>query len=153
MKYLIILALSVMTINAHARFKVGQAGCGLGNQLLGDEPGVIQIVAATSNGFYGNQTSGITSGTSNCLDDSGYATVEAFVEANQVALSNEVSRGEGETVATLGKMLSCTNQEAVNASLKSSYGDIFENQEANTVSTEIRKVLKNTPKAGCKNLG
>lgn len=117
MKYLFLLLITVFTLNAQAK-KIGQAGCGLGNQILGAEPGAIQIVAVTSNSFYGNQTSGITSGTSNCVDSSISAALETFVEANQVALNNDISRGHGETVTTMNRMLSCANDKMGNSSAK-----------------------------------
>ena len=44
----------------------GMAGCGLGSILFGAKPGKIQILSGTTNGIYGNQTFGISSGTSNC---------------------------------------------------------------------------------------
>ena len=43
--------------------KYGTAGCGLGSMAFGDQPGGIQILAATTNGILGNQTFGITFGT------------------------------------------------------------------------------------------
>src|SRR5262245_21507042 len=46
----------------------GMSGCGLGSILFGtDQNKVMQILAATSNGCFGSQTFGITSGTSNCV--------------------------------------------------------------------------------------
>src|SRR5205823_3826374 len=39
----------------------GLAGCGLGSMLFGDQKGMIQILAATTNGTFGSQTFGITS--------------------------------------------------------------------------------------------
>ena len=45
----------------------GMAGCGLGSLLFGnDNTTLMQILAATTNGLFGSQTFGITSGTSNC---------------------------------------------------------------------------------------
>ncbi len=44
----------------------GTAGCGLGSMAFGNQKGAIQILAATTNGLFGTQTFGITSGTSNC---------------------------------------------------------------------------------------
>src|SRR6266511_1273208 len=46
--------------------KYGAAGCGLGAMAFKDQPGGIQIIAATLNDICANQTFGITFGTSNC---------------------------------------------------------------------------------------
>lgn len=132
-----------------AQAKIGQAGCGLGNQLLGSEPGAIQIVGATTNGFYGNQTFGITSGTSNCVDGSMGAALENFIEANQVALSNDISRGNGETVTTMNRMLSCANENVANKALKGSYEKISTQKTAGEMAEVIKQTLRQEPTAGC----
>src|SRR5262245_22752963 len=66
----------------------GAAGCGLGSVFFGSKPGFIQVLAATTNGTSGNQTFGITSGTSNCDTGSGgSASAKVFIAANREALS------------------------------------------------------------------
>lgn len=147
MKHLIIALLALGSISAQAA--VGQAGCGLGNQLLGNEPGFIQVFAATLNGTSGNQTFGITSGTSNCMDSKGNAAVEAFVEANQVALNNDISRGSGETVSTLSSMLSCANGKVAAQALQSSYENISAQKSAPAMTETIKRTLRAAPQAGC----
>lgn len=147
MKYLVLALLSLGSISAHAA--VGQAGCGLGNQILGNDPGFMQVFAAFSNGFSGNQTSGITSGTSNCLDSRGNAAVEAFVEANQVALNNDISRGSGETVVALSNMLSCANGNVAAKALQSSFDEISAQSTAPAMTETIKRTLKAAPQAGC----
>lgn len=148
MKYIILSLISVFAFSAQAK-NIGQAGCGLGNQILGADPGAMQIVAATSNGFYGNQTSGITSGTSNCLDSSVSASLENFIEANQVALSNDISRGNGETVATMNRILSCANGDVASRALKNSYEQISSQKTAGEMASVIKQTLRQEPKAGC----
>jgi hypothetical protein len=148
MKLLFFTFVSLFAFNAFAG-KIGQAGCGLGNQILGSEPGAIQIVAATSNGIYGNQTSGITSGTSNCLDTNVGAAVEVFVEENKVALSNDISRGQGETVAVLNRMLSCANEKVAAKALQGSFEQISEQKSSEEMTQVIRQTLRQTPQAGC----
>ncbi|HYG66757.1 MAG TPA: DUF3015 family protein, partial [Anaeromyxobacteraceae bacterium] len=46
--------------------RYGAAGCGLGSMAFGNTPGAVQILASTTNGLFGTQTFGITTGTSNC---------------------------------------------------------------------------------------
>src|SRR6266545_2071443 len=68
------MSLAVLTTEARAQAPAstgfepsyGLAGCGLGSMLIGSKPGIVQIFAATTNGSFGTQTFGITSGTSNC---------------------------------------------------------------------------------------
>ena len=45
--------------------KYGPAGCGLGSMIFDPDSGFTQIFAATTNGTSGNQTFGISTGTSN----------------------------------------------------------------------------------------
>ncbi len=151
MKYIILSLISVFAFSAQAK-GIGQAGCGLGNQILGSEPGAIQIVGATTNGFYGNQTFGITSGTSNCVDGAMGAALENFIEANQVALNNDISRGNGETVATMNRMLSCANGDVANRALKNSYEQISSQKTAGEMATVIKQTLRQEPKAGCQSV-
>ena len=47
---------------------VGQ--CGWGSKLMAGQSGVVpQVAAVTTNGTFGNQTFGITTGTSGCTQD------------------------------------------------------------------------------------
>ena len=42
------------------------AGCGLGSMIIQENTKVMQLLAATTNGSFGSQTFGISTGTSNC---------------------------------------------------------------------------------------
>ncbi len=86
------------------------AGCGLGSIVFGQKPGMIQIVAATLNGTGGNQTFGVTFGTSNCSEPGVFAKATDFIETNKVALEKDIVRGEGESLASLSQVLECSNQ-------------------------------------------
>src|ERR1051326_4600599 len=80
----------------------GTAGCGLGSLLFHDKPGIVQVLAATTNSTFGSQTFGITTGTSNCEDTkSGSASAKAFIQANREAVSKDIARGSGETISSL----------------------------------------------------
>lgn len=87
----------------------GEAGCGLGSILISSK-GFIQIFAATSNGTSGNQTFGITSGTSNCTAD-GIVKLEKaqemFVTVNYESLEQEMAIGKGEKLESFAKLLGC----------------------------------------------
>ena len=60
--YLIIFLVSIVSITSISSApKYGTAGCGLGSVII-KEAGFAQVVAATTNGIYANQTFGITTG-------------------------------------------------------------------------------------------
>src|SRR6267154_405016 len=97
----------------------GTAGCGLGSLLFGNKPGIVQILAATTNGTSGNQTFAITTGTSNCEDTKASASAtKAFVQANREAVSKDIARGTGETISSLSTLAGCADQSAVGATLQ-----------------------------------
>lgn len=147
MKYLLFVVLGFVSLQSYA--KIGQAGCGLGNNILGSEPGFTQVFAGTTNGTSGNQTFGITSGTSNCDGGGSNAALESFVEANQIALNNDISRGNGETVTALNSLLSCANSEVATKALHNSYQEISTQKSASDMTAKIKKVLRSAPTAGC----
>lgn len=101
----------------------GLAGCGLGSMVFGQQKGLIQVVAATLNGT-GVQTVGITLGTSNCSSPGVFAKANQFIETNKVALENDIVRGEGENLASLGTVLECSNDD-FGTSMKSNYVSTF----------------------------
>ncbi|OQW46424.1 MAG: hypothetical protein A4S09_05490 [Proteobacteria bacterium SG_bin7] len=152
MKKLIFVA-ALVSFSNFANAKIGTAGCGLGNIVFGSKPGLIQVVAATLN-LTGFQTIGMTAGTSNCGDGIMSAQLDNYVEVNQIALANDVSRGNGETIDGLAKLLGCQNGSSVNQTLKQNYEVIFPNTEVKPkqVSRTIREVLKNSS-VSCSHLG
>jgi len=137
--------------------RYGDAGCGLGSMAFGEQQGAVQILAATTNSIFGTQTFGITTGTSNChgLSGGGTAANRQFVEANREALAKDISRGSGETIATLTWINGCRDSHAVGASLQRNFKEIFPDEKASSeaVTTAILKTLKSEPALACQNLG
>lgn len=89
----------------------GMAGCGLGSLLFGnDNTTLMQILAATTNGTFGSQTFGITSGTSNCTSG-GVVKAEreqaAFAEVNFQDLKRNMASGGGEYLMSFSTLLGC----------------------------------------------
>ena len=122
----------------------GSAGCGLGSAIFGPGHGFSQVFAATTNGTFGSQTFGITSGTSNC-GGSGYASLPAFAEANRVALANDIARGNGETLAGLSEKLNCaTDAQRMGAVLQKNYRSIFPSSSVggDQISQSILNILR-----------
>lgn len=114
---------------------------------FGEDPGMMQILASTTNGTFGTQTFGISSGTSNCdvTRGSGHrASLDNFVEANQVTLSNDAARGNGETIGSLAVVLGCNDAQALGSSMKSNYSRIFPSADVDSgkVSNEIVNTVR-----------
>lgn len=114
--------------------------------VFGNEPGFVQIFAATTNGTAGNQTFGISSGTSNCAD--GGKTPTQFIEVNKAALSFEAAQGQGETVAALGEIYGCADQNSFGELLRSNYSDVFKSQDSLSIDREITNLISRN-QLGC----
>lgn len=102
------LALAVLAVPGLAS-AADSTGCGLGTKLFDGESGVgPQVLAVTTNGTFGNQTFGISSGTLGC-DTNGtidyMADVSEFTNDNMDRLAADMAAGEGETLATVGNII------------------------------------------------
>jgi hypothetical protein len=129
----------------------GAAGCGLGSMAFGDQPGAVQILAATTNGLFGTQTFGITTGTSNCGPGAMAEGTRNLVESNRVALAKEAARGTGETIGALAVINRCEDSAAVGAALQAQFKGIFASEQATTdeVTEAILRTLHGNPSLGC----
>lgn len=128
---------------AGAAYAGGQndAGCGLGSMLFKEDKPVHQIVAATTNGSFGNQTFGITTGTIGCssggLIKAGKER-EVFVATNLRSLERELAAGSGQYAASLAALSGCSAApEKFLAVTKANYENIF------TGDASVKTVLEN----------
>jgi hypothetical protein len=86
-------------------------GCGLGTVLWGDKADgntLSQTMQATTNGTFGNQTFGITSGTLECDQPAKFVQNErllAFTADNMDLLARDIAAGQGETLDTVAELL------------------------------------------------
>ncbi len=133
----------------------GMAGCGLGTYVF-QENDHTQILAATTNGSFGTQTFGITSGTSNCVSGPNVAVAEKldqFLVNNSSQVAEDLARGNGEALKTVTGILGCSESTAVNNELKSHFSDIFVSHEAkaNEISDSFVSVVQsnNVLKGAC----
>jgi hypothetical protein len=106
-----VLSLSATGVYAAANPDNGP-GCGLGKLAWSDydHPKSIgpQVMMATTNGTFGTQTFGISSGTSGCTNDGTIFAehkVNVFAAANYDSLSQEMARGGGEHLASLAELM------------------------------------------------
>lgn len=136
----VVAILAAMSTSAFAA-PYGSAGCGLGSMVFEkDNTWWKQVLAGTTNGT-GSQSIGITLGTSNCDSPAPGKTaqVSAFVEANKLALANDIAKGRGETITSLSKVYGCNDTAAFGKALKTNYKSIYPtaNVATETVVTKI----------------
>jgi hypothetical protein len=131
--------------------RYGTAGCGLGSLVFGDQSGMVQIFAATTNAT-GVQTFGITSGTSNCGPAVVAQGTKNFVEANRVALAKDAARGSGDAIGAVAVINHCESIPAVAAALQRDFKAIFPSERATDieVTNALLKALHGDPATGCK---
>ncbi len=143
---LIVLSFGINSAMAAKKYLAG--GCGLGTMLFKENTLLHQVLAATTNGSSGNQTFGMSTGTLGCeVSDVKKRTAQTvFIQANKVALSNDVARGKGETLATLTQMYGCSNVNTVGPVLRKNYKEIFPNAKtpADQINTKISTILNNS---------
>jgi hypothetical protein len=134
----------------------GSAGCGLGSMIFEPNESFMQVFAATTNGISGNQTFGITSGTSNCDGPPRSASaVRNFIVANRTALSVDVARGGGETIRSLSALAQCSDEAALGGTLQRNFSGIFPNARVSDaeVSQSMMQVMSQHHELGCRVLG
>jgi len=111
-----------------------QTGCGLGSIVIknGDTALMLAFQATTNHTVSGNQTFGITSGTSGCKKTKFVMNerAEEFVASNMDQLAKEIAVGHGESVDTLAELLAVEDKEAFASALQYNYNSIYTSQNA-----------------------
>ncbi len=127
-------------------------GCGLGSMAWrGESSMAANILASTTNGTFGNQTFGISSGTSGC-EQSGRITGGtgrmslAFIENNMDQFAMDASVGHGETIDTLAGILNVDSEKLGQVS-KENFAKIFSNENVDAVSVTFAVLELNNIKA------
>jgi hypothetical protein len=153
MKILLMTLVSLAASLALAK-PYGDAGCGLGSMIFAqkNEP-TSQVLAATTNGTSGNQTFGISSGTSNCTD-SGHVKeamqVPMYIEINKLSLAKDAARGQGDTVSGLAQLLGC-NAKNLGPAMQSHYKQIFvdTNMQPAAIEAGIHHIMTTNKAHAC----
>lgn len=146
-----IAALATLTLVAPASISAGgygAAGCGLGALAIGPKPGMMQVLAATTNWTFGTQTFGITTGTSEC--GSGAIKVQAEQKAyaynNFGQLQKEIAQGRGERLQTLAFLMGCgaKSVDSFSAIAQKNYAQIFSEKttDSDIMLDQIRAAAK-----------
>lgn len=127
----------MLASSAFAAAKSGMArrnvGCGLGTMLFkGNADGsmLLQAFQATTNGTAGNQTFGITTGTSECEQPATFVKndrLNEFMVANMDNLAREIAMGRGETLEAFADLLEVPAEQraAFYQKLQVSFANIF----------------------------
>lgn len=135
-------AVLVLSTGAQASGQ-NDAGCGLGSMLFKEQKPAHQIVAATTNGCFGNQTFGITTGTLGCTSGGLIKSSkerEVFVATNLRAIERELAAGKGQYASSLASLSGCGAKSGEFLSLtKARYEKLF--PSATTGAAELIKNL------------
>jgi len=133
MKRLLVSLVAVAALGTAAFAGVNnQTGCGLGSVIIQDDSSAVLLaLQATTNGTSGNQTFGITSGTSGCKKVKLVMNERAaeFVASNMDILAKEIAMGHGESIDTLAELLNVSDVATFSASLQSNYNSIYTSQK------------------------
>ncbi|MDD2448233.1 MAG: DUF3015 family protein [Sulfurimonas sp.] len=142
MKKVLLSAIAVVALTTSAMAGVNsQTGCGLGSMIIKDDSSAIMLaLQATTNGTSGNQTFGITSGTSGCSKTKFVLNERAqeFVASNMDILAKEIAVGHGESIDTLAELLSVEDSATFASSLQANYTSIYTSK-----NVEMSDVLDN----------
>ncbi|MBE6450961.1 MAG: DUF3015 domain-containing protein [Alphaproteobacteria bacterium] len=136
----LMLSVAVLSNPASA---LDSTGCGLGSMAWRGQSGIIpQVAAVTTNGIFGNQTFGITFGTSGC-DPNGRVTggtqkmILAFVENNMEQFAIDAAAGEGETLTTLAGILNM-DEQTVALKTYQNFAVLFPDENVNAVDLTLK---------------
>ena len=134
-----VMSAAMFSANAHA---VDSTGCGLGSLAWRGQKGPIpQILAVTTNGTFGNQTFGISSGTSGCDPQGrisgGTGSMDlVFLENNMEQFAMDASAGHGETIDTLAGILSVDSKRLGEVS-KQNFATLFPSENVDAVDVTV----------------
>jgi len=128
-------------------------GCGLGTMIFAGQSGLIpKVFAATTNGTFGNQTFGITTGTLGCEQDgviSSRAKLSMYTGSNIENLARDMSVGHGDSLNVVADLMGIQGQDKDHffAATKANFGKIFapENQTAGQILAALHQVMVQDP--------
>jgi hypothetical protein len=145
----VLCVMAAFPVAAMAKGENNIGNCGWGSKIFDGQSGVApQVLAVTTNGTFGNQTFGITSGTSGCTQDGAVKSnwrTALFIDGNRDQLARDMAIGSGETLDSLAHLLGVEAQDraAFNRVTKDNMGRIFssENMQTAQIIASLREVL------------
>ena len=144
---------AVLLVAPSLAFADNIGSCGWGTRLLDGNKGIIpQVAAVTTNGTFGNQTFGITSGTSGCTKEGVVNSswkMSALIDNNKDKLARDISRGNGEALESLASVMGIESADkaAFFQAAKTNFQQIFPSSTVSTadVVASINEVVSSTP--------
>lgn len=126
-------------------------GCGVGTMIFKGQSGPApHILAATTNGSFGNQTFGMTSGTLGCDTSETIQSMAMYLDSNIDKVARDISRGEGENLTTLAVLMGveAKDREHFNATLQKNFATLFPTAQTTSdqLAGSIVDLLQKDPK-------
>ena len=127
--------------------KADNVGCGLGGVVLKGHNGVgWDLLATFLNSLSGNQTFGISSGTSGCIHGStisgGSGKIAELIDQNMDQFAMDAAKGQGETIDAIAEILNVP-ADKVGAVAKANFSAIFsEDADAVVLSDRLVSLLE-----------
>ena len=125
-----VLAAALMALPAGAAL-AHDTGCGAGTILWEGQSGVAaEVLAVTTNGTFGNQTFGITSGTLGCSQGGVVRVAERipmYASDNMEQIAADMATGQGESLAALADLygIAPSDRQAFYDTTQDNFGTIF----------------------------
>lgn len=144
MKKIVIASFAVLAAASSMAAQNNVGSCGWGSKVFEGQSGVApQVLAITTNGTSGNQTFGITFGTSGCTQDgvvSSHWKTAMYIDGNRVALARDAAAGQGESLNVLAEVMGvkAADRELFAATIKANFATVFANEQ---VAANLKSVL------------
>lgn len=141
------LGVAVLSVPSFAVNKEN-TGCGLGYMLFKDAPDstLFEILAVTTNGTFGNQTFGITTGTLECKQPEKVVKNDKlfkFVSENMDQLASDIASGNGETLDTVAELMDIPEEKRADfyAKLQENFDKIYVSEKVQSADV-IDKIVE-----------
>lgn len=146
-----LLAIALLAATANVATADQDIGCGLGSMIMAGQSGpIFKVLGATTNGTFGNQTFGITTGTLGCQSSgaiSSRARLGMFTGSNLDRLARDMSVGQGETLNVLADLMGVkgADKDHFFQATRTNFGKIFapENETAGEILAALEQVMAN----------
>ncbi|WP_457625809.1 DUF3015 family protein [Persephonella sp.] len=141
------LGVAILSIPSFAVNKEN-TGCGLGYMIFKDAPDstLFEILAVTTNGTFGNQTFGITTGTLECKQPQKVVKNDRlfkFVTENMDQLASDIASGNGETLDTVAELMNIPENKKAEfyAKLQENFDKIYPSEKVQSADV-IDKIVE-----------
>lgn len=143
----------IVSLGASTAFADPDVGCGWGTQAFkGSKGKPAKILAATTNGLFGNQSFGISSNTAGCTGEGVIASgqqINMYAGANIDKLQRDMALGQGESLATLAHLMGIQDADkpAFYSMTKAHFVEIFPSDDvtAGQMLSSMSQLMANDP--------